>query len=57
MTPVVYQNLGGTESLWADQSYGEFAGRATGVRWYQFDVTGGIFPATACATADLDQYQ
>jgi hypothetical protein len=48
MTPVVYQNLGGTESLWADYTVCQDAActQPTGVRWYQFDVTGGTFPAT-----------
>ena len=47
MTPVVYQNLGGTESLWADQTVMvTFPAGPTGIRWYQFDVTGGTFPAT-----------
>ena len=46
MTPVVYQNLGGTESLWADQTVMvSFPAGPTAVRWYQFDVTGGNFPA------------
>jgi hypothetical protein len=47
MTPVVYQNLGGTESLWADSTVCQDAActQPTGVRWYQFDVTGGAFPA------------
>jgi len=48
MTPVVYQNLGGTESLWADYTVCQNAPctQPTGVRWYQFDVTSGTFPAT-----------
>jgi hypothetical protein len=47
MTPVVYQNLSGTESLWADQTVIEnYPNGPTAVRWYQFDVTGGNFPAT-----------
>ena len=48
MTPVVYQNRSGTESLWADSTVCTDANCAgpTGVRWYQFDVTGGNFPAT-----------
>ncbi len=48
MTPVVYQNIGGTESLWADGTVCTDANCTgpTGVRWYQFDVTGGNFPAT-----------
>jgi hypothetical protein len=49
MTPVVYQNRGGTESLWADSTVCQDANctQPTGVRWYQFDVTGGNFPASA----------
>jgi Kelch motif len=49
MTPVVYQNLAGTESLWADSTVCTDANCTgpTGVRWYQFDVTSGNFPATA----------
>jgi N-acetylneuraminic acid mutarotase len=48
MTPVVYQNRAGTESLWADSTVCTDANCTgpTGVRWYQFDVTGGTFPAT-----------
>src|SRR5437870_10794362 len=48
MTPVVYQNLSGTESLWADHTIYTNAGGSgpMAVRWYQFDVTGGTFPAT-----------
>ena len=49
MTPVVYQNHAGTESLWADSTVCTDTNCTgpTGVRWYQFDVTGGNFPATA----------
>jgi hypothetical protein len=49
MTPVVYQNHAGTESLWADSSVCTDTNCTgpTGVRWYQFDVTGGNFPAAA----------
>jgi hypothetical protein len=48
MTPVVYQNRSGTESLWADGTVCTDTNCTgpTGVRWYQFDVTGGNFPAT-----------
>ena len=48
MTPMVYQNRGGTESLWASNTVCTDANctQPTGVRWYQFDVTGGNFPAT-----------
>jgi N-acetylneuraminic acid mutarotase len=48
MTPVVYQNRSSTESLWADNTVCTDTNCTgpTGVRWYQFDVTGGNFPAT-----------
>ena len=48
MTPMVYQNSGGTESLWTSNTVCTDAActQPTGVRWYQFDVTGGNFPAT-----------
>ena len=48
MTPLTYFNQGGTESLWADSTVCQDATctQPTGVRWYQFDVTGGNFPAT-----------
>src|SRR5438132_269025 len=53
MTPVVYQNRGGTESLWADQTnILNFPNGPTIIRWYQFNVTGGIFPATAAQQQD-----
>ncbi len=53
MTPVVYQNRGGTESLWADQTIIlNYPNGPTAVRWYQFDVTGGNFPATAVQQQD-----
>ncbi len=46
MTPVVYQNRSGTESLWADHTVIlNYPNGPTAVRWYQFDVTGGNFPA------------
>ena len=55
MTPVVYQNLAGTESLWADQTVIEnYPNGPTAVRWYQFDVTGGNFPATALQQQSWD---
>ena len=48
MTPMVYQNRSGTESLWTSNTVCIDAPctQPTGVRWYQFDVTGGTFPAT-----------
>ena len=47
MTPVVYQNRNGTESLWASHTVCTDANCTgpTAVRWYQFNVTGGNFPA------------
>src|SRR5207249_2742187 len=48
MTPVVYQNRNGTESLWADQTTMlNYPDGPTAVSWYQFDVTGGTFAAAA----------
>ena len=53
MTPVVYQNRGGTESLWADQTILlNYPNGPTAIRWYQFDVTGGTFPATPVQQQD-----
>ncbi len=48
MTPVVYTNIGGNESLWASHTVNNNQGGTgpTGVRWYQFNVTGGGIPAT-----------
>ena len=58
MTPVVYQNRGGTESLWANQTVMlNFPAGPSAVRWYQFDVTGGSFPATPVQQQDLDQWR
>ena len=55
MTPVVYQNRGGTESLWASQTVMEnYPNGPTAVRWYQFNVTGGTFPATAAQQQSWD---
>ena len=53
MTPVVYQNRNGTESLWADSTVIlNYPSGPTAVRWYQFDVTGGTFPATPAQQQD-----
>ena len=53
MTPVVYQNRAGTESLWADQTnILNFPNGPTIIRWYQFNVTGGGFPPTAAQQQD-----
>ena len=47
MTPAVYQNRSGAESLWASQTVLlNYPNGPTAVRWYQFNVTGGNFPAT-----------
>jgi Fibronectin type III domain len=47
MTPVVYQNRAGVESLWTSQTVLlNYPNGPTAVRWHQFDVTGGNFPAT-----------
>ena len=47
MTPVVYQNRSAVESLWASQTVLlNYPNGPTAVRWYQFNVTGGNFPAT-----------
>jgi len=53
MTPVVYQNRSGTESLWADSTVIlNYPNGPTAVRWYQFNVTGGTFPAAAAQQQD-----
>jgi hypothetical protein len=53
MTPVVYQNRNGTESLWADHTILlNYPGGPTAIRWYQVDVTGGNFPATPVQQQD-----
>jgi len=47
MTPLVYQNRSGTESLWASQTVIlNYPSGPTAIRWYQMNVTGGNFPAT-----------
>jgi hypothetical protein len=48
MTPLVYQNLSGTESLWASHTVNNNQNGTgpTAIRWYQFDVSGGTIPAT-----------
>jgi hypothetical protein len=48
MTPLVYQNRAGTESLYASQTVNNNQNGTgpTGIRWYQFDVTGSTLPAT-----------
>ena len=52
-TPVVYQNRSGTESLWASHlNFLNYPNGPIAVRWYQFDVTGGNFPANAVQQQD-----
>jgi hypothetical protein len=53
MTPLAYQNRSGTESLYASQTVIlNYPSGPTAVRWYQFDVTGGTFPATPVQQQD-----
>jgi N-acetylneuraminic acid mutarotase len=53
MTPVVYQNRNGTESLWADHTILlNHPNGPTAVRWYQLDVTGGSFPTAPVQQQD-----
>ena len=53
MTPVAYQFRNGVESLWAAQTnILNFPNGPTIIRWYQFDVTGGTFPATPVQQQD-----
>ena len=55
MTPVAYQNRGGTASLWAAQTVMEnYPAGPTAINWYQFDVTGGSFPATPAQQQSWD---
>ena len=55
MTPLVYQNRGGTESLWATQTVMvNFPAGPSAVRWYQFDVTGGTFPVAPVQQQTFD---
>jgi hypothetical protein len=48
MANLVYQRLGGVESLYAVQTVNNNQGGTgpTGIRWYQFNVTGNTIPAT-----------
>jgi hypothetical protein len=47
MYPLVYQNLGGVESIYADQTVNNNQNGTgpTAVRWYQFNMTGNTIPA------------
>ncbi len=48
MYPLVYQNLGGVESIWSSHTVNNNQGGTgpTGIRWYQFNMTGNAIPAT-----------
>src|SRR6185295_10629404 len=47
MYPLVYQKRNGVESLWADHTINNNQNGTgpTAIRWYQFNVTGGVIPA------------
>ncbi len=52
MYPLYYQNLNGVESLWASQTVNTGSNASgftnpTGIRWHQFNVTGGALPVGA----------
>src|SRR5215831_18153116 len=56
MYPLIYQNLGGVESIYADQTIllatdATLTG-PTAVRWYQFNMTGNTIPATPAQQQD-----
>jgi len=48
MYPLVYQNLGGVESIYSAQTVNNNQNGTgpTAIRWHQFNVTGGTIPAT-----------
>ena len=48
MYPLVYQNLGGVESIYASHTVNNNQNGTgpTAIRWYQFNVTGNTIPAT-----------
>ncbi|MBV9242856.1 MAG: hypothetical protein JO314_12705, partial [Acidobacteria bacterium] len=48
MYPLIYQNLGGKESVYAVQTVNNNQNGTgpTAIRWYQFNVTGNTIPAT-----------
>src|SRR5262249_5345206 len=55
MYPLIYQNLGGTESIYADQTViraTDALTAPTAVRWYQFNMTGNTIPATPAQQQD-----
>ena len=48
MYPLIYQNRGATESIYGVQTVNNNQGGTgpTGIRWYQFNMTGNTIPAT-----------
>jgi hypothetical protein len=51
---LIYQNLGGIESLWATHTINATStGNPTAVRWYQFDVTGNTVAGTPVYQGDI----
>jgi uncharacterized protein DUF4214 len=47
MYPLIYQNLGGVESIWSSHTVNNNQGGTgpTAIRWYQFNMTGNTIPA------------
>ncbi|HEY2681760.1 MAG TPA: hypothetical protein VGI59_10600, partial [Candidatus Udaeobacter sp.] len=57
MYPLIYQNLGGTESIYGVQTVAPFNNGTTNtgptaVRWYQFNMTGNTIPSTPAQQQD-----
>ncbi len=58
MMQLQYRNNGSTESLWATHTVANSTavGSQTGIRWYQFDVTGGTIATTPVQQATFKPY-
>ena len=56
MYPLVYQNLGGVESIYASHTINNNQNGTgpTAIRWYQFNVTGNTIPATPVQQQTFD---
>ena len=59
MFPLVYQNLNGVESIYADQTICQACTSGSGsgptaIRWYQLNVTGNSIPATPTQQQDFN---
>jgi hypothetical protein len=53
-TPLWYQNLSGTESLWASHTISTTStGNPTAIRWYQFNVTGNTVVTTPVQQGEI----